>query len=61
MIGIRIFSPRTCDGKKNNFIVNVVYHELLDQATVQPFPQIYDPNANDFNCEDEEEAVNPCD
>ena len=30
MEGIKIYSPNTCKGAGNNYIENVVYHELLE-------------------------------
>ena len=41
MEGIRIFSPQTCKGDNNDYIVNVVYHELLD-VPVRPQQQLHD-------------------
>jgi hypothetical protein len=38
ILGIRVFSPSTCRGGRN-VIDNVVYHELLDDAQVDPRPQ----------------------
>ena len=35
MSGIKVFSPNTCTGLGNNYIENVVYHELLD-AIIPP-------------------------
>lgn len=41
MQGIRIFSPATCKGDGKDYIVNVVYHELLD-VPIQPQAQLQD-------------------
>ena len=58
MEGIKIYSPNTCKGPGNNFIENVVYHELLDG--VRPSnEQLYlleEPNVDDnFELEDDDE------
>ena len=45
--GIKIFSPQTCKGAETDYIVNIVYHELLD-VPVQPQRQHYDPDELEF-------------
>ena len=40
--GIKVYSPNTCTGPGNNYIENVVYHELLD-ASIPPADVHFDP------------------
>ena len=42
MEGIKVFSPNTCKGPGNNFVENVVYHELLNPA-LYSFREQHDP------------------
>lgn len=42
MEGIKVFSPNTCKGPGNNYIENVVYHELLDPE-IHSFREQHDP------------------
>ena len=42
MEGIKVYSPNTCTGPANNYIENVVYHELLD-ASIPPADVHFDP------------------
>ena len=42
MEGIKVYSPNTCTGPGNNYIENVVYHELLD-ASIPPADVQLDP------------------
>lgn len=39
--GIKIISPQTCKGGDDDFIINVVYHELLD-TQIAPRQQHFD-------------------
>ena len=63
MEGIKIYSPNTCKGPGNNFIENVVYHELLDgiippNEQIDQFEEPYVPEYDDFE-EDEEYEMYP--
>ena len=52
--GIRVYSPHTCRGD-SNFIINIVYTELLDNCDVYPTPQHNDLsdilNVNLLDCD----------
>ena len=61
MEGIKVFSPLTCKGSGDNFVENVVYHELLDGSVFRPQPM--HTNFDTFYFEDQSDdefEMHPC-